>query len=156
MHKTRSNCVSTTVLVLAENELFIEVCTRSKCFHFKQKYFWIFMKKALQKEKSSQKLFWQIRKILNIFKNVLEKAQKFKSYLSRFRPFKTYFRPFKSTKIFCVGQPWRPTVFQDLRPPSPTILVLLQPWKIIQSYRVFTREMSNQVNTVFLYDATRL
>ena len=45
MHKTWSSCISTTVLVLAENSFTIEVYARYTCFHFKLKNFLDFYKK---------------------------------------------------------------------------------------------------------------
>ena len=50
--------------------------------------FWIFVKKVLLKTKKFMKIVLTNKKILNIFKNVLEKTQKFQSHLSCFSPFK--------------------------------------------------------------------
>ena len=70
--------------------------------------FWIFVKKVLLKTKKFMKIVLTNKKILNIFKNVLEKTQKFQSHLSRL--------VLSKTKILSVGQPCWPTFFRYLAP----------------------------------------
>ena len=71
MYKRWNNCISPTVLVN------IEAYTRSKRFHFKLKNFLNFYEKTLVNRKRFTKFFfYEQRKVLNIFKNNSEKAQK--------------------------------------------------------------------------------
>ena len=109
MYKTWSNCISATVLVLAENELIQKFIQGLIVFGINWKVFWIFIKmNSCIKKKVCKMIFCQRRKVLNIFQNKSEKAQKVIWFVL----------DDSKTKILSVGQSWWPTFFQDFGSPN--------------------------------------
>ena len=110
----------TTVLVLPENIFNIEVYSRSTWFHFEPNLFKfsIFSWKDPCKKIKVRIIFFDEQEKPWIFFKIFKKNNK------NFKVICTVL-DYSKPNIFFVDQPWWPTVFQTLAPP--TVLVLLRP-----------------------------
>ena len=129
MYKTRCNCISATVLVLAENELIYKFIQGLNVFILNRNISEFLWKNPCKKKK--------------VRKNCFDEQEKSWTYLKMFRKKHKSLKAIwavlghSKPKIFSVGQPCWPTFFLDLAP-TPTILVLLRSWNYSDQFQSVT------------------